>query len=313
MQAGHSIRAAILALAVLFPAAAPAATAVALPGEAHAPAVPDVVFPHVSDAREIEFENPINGDTLVFKLPHWGFDIPADAPILAGKHVDLSPTKHTIFLWVAAGLLVVVMTLTARKRSIVPKGFYSMMEVFVQFVREELAVKNIGKEHADHYVPYLCSIFFFILAANLLGLIPYTATATGNIAVTVALALTSLVMTLVAGMRAQGVVGYWLHLVPGGVPWWLYPIMFPIELLGLFSRPFALTVRLFANMVAGHVVIYFLLGLIFLLGAAGPYVAPVSVGFATGIYLLEIFVAFLQAYIFTMLTALFIGLASHAH
>jgi F-type H+-transporting ATPase subunit a len=114
-------------------------------------------------------------------------------------------------------------------------------------------------------------------------------------------------------MRAQGVVGYWTHLVPGGVPWWLYPIMLPIEIVGLLSRPFALAVRLFANMLAGHIVLFFLLGLIFILSSVAFAVAPVSVLFAIAIYMLELFVAFLQAYIFTMLTALFIGLASHAH
>lgn len=278
------------------------------PGDAgvHAPSVPEVVFHHVTDARELEFENPFTGATAVFHLPQ--ILIP-----VGGTVIDLSITKHLVFLWIAALLLIVALTLAARKRAVVPRGFYSAMEVFVGFIRDELAVKNIGKHDADKYVGYLCTVFFFILATNLLGLIPFSATATGNLAVTAALALTSLGMTLLAGMRAQGVVGYWTHIVPAGVPWWLYPIMLPIELLGLLSRPFALAIRLFANMVAGHIVLFFLLGLIFLLEAVSIYVAPVSVAFATAMYLLEVFVAFLQAYIFTLLTALFIGLASHAH
>lgn len=275
-------------------------------GAHHEPSVPDVIFHHVTDSRTIEFENPITGSSVELHLPE--ILIP-----VGGTVIDLSITKHTVFLWIASALLVVVLTLTARRRSLVPRGFYSAMEAFVGFIREEMAVKNIGKHDADKYVGYLCTVFFFILTANLLGLIPYSATATGNLAVTAALALTSLVMTLVAGMRGQGVVGYWTHLVPAGVPWWLYPIMVPIELLGLVSRPFALCIRLFANMVAGHIVIFFLIGLIFLLEAVAIYVAPVSVIFATAMYLLELFVAFLQAYIFTLLTALFIGLASHAH
>lgn len=286
--------------------AAPEAGEVAHEAGGHVPSVPEVVFEHVTDSREVEFENPFTGG-------HVGFELPQILVPIGGKVIDLSITKHLFWLWVASAILIVALVLAARKRSVVPRGFYSAMEVFVAFIRDELAVKNIGKHHADKYVGYLCSIFFFILVANLLGLIPFTATATGNLAVTAALALTSLAMTLLAGMRAQGAIGYWTHIVPAGVPWWLYPIMLPIELLGLLSRPFALAIRLFANMVAGHIVLFFLLGLIFLLQAVGAYVAPVSVAFATGIYLLEVFVAFLQAYIFTMLTALFIGLASHAH
>src|SRR5690606_4815293 len=111
------------------------------------------------------------------------------------------------------------------------------------------------------YTPYLATCFFFILAMNLLGLVPYGATATASLSVTLVLALCTFVMTQVAGMRSQGVVGYWSHLVPSGVPWWLYPLMLPIEFIGLFTKPFALMMRLFANMVAGHIILFFLLGL----------------------------------------------------
>jgi F-type H+-transporting ATPase subunit a len=118
------------------------------------------------------------------------------------------------------------------------------------------------------------------------------------------------VITQIAGMRAQGAVGYWTHLVPGGVPVALWPLMFVIEFFGLFTKPFALTVRLFANMVAGHIVIFFLIALTLFISV---YVAPVSVAFALGIFLLELFVALVQAYVFTMLSALFIGMTQHAH
>jgi F-type H+-transporting ATPase subunit a len=175
----------------------------------------------------------------------------------------------------------------------------------VLFVRDELAIKNIGKEEGPRYTPYLLTAFFFILFMNLLGLFPWMATATGNIAVTCGLALCTFVLTQVAGIRAAGFGGYLAHLT-GGVAPWLWPIMIPVEILGLFTKPFALTIRLFANMLAGHIVIFFLLGLIFMLGH--PAVALVSVPFALGIYLLELFVAFVQAYVFTMLSALFIGM-----
>ena len=229
-----------------------------------------------------------------------------------GHHIDLSITKHVVNMWFAAGVLLLVFAFATRKRALVPKGLYNLLETFVIFVRDEIAVKNIGEHEAARYTPYLCSAFFFILFMNLLGLLPIpgSSTATGNISVTVVLALFTFVLTQVAGMRAQGGIGYWTHLVPAGVPKWLYPIMIPVEVLGLFTKPFALTVRLFANMVAGHIVILFLFGLTIILSV---YVAPVSVAFALGIYLLEIFVALVQAYIFTILSALFIGMTQHAH
>ncbi|HEY0840200.1 MAG TPA: F0F1 ATP synthase subunit A [Vulgatibacter sp.] len=272
----------------------------------HSVSVPEVIFDHVADGRDISFENPITGSTVSYLLPEWKF-------MLGSTQVDLSPTRHTVFLWLAMVLVIAVVSLAARKRSIVPRGFYSVIEVFVKFVREELAEKNIGKAHADRYVPFLTSLFFVILTANLIGLIPFAATATANINVTVALALLTFVVTLYAGMREQGVAGFWLHIVPQGVPLWLYPIMVPVEILSMLTKPFALTIRLFANMVAGHIVLFFLLGLIFLLQGVGAFIAPVSVAFATGVYFLELFVALLQAYIFVMLSALFIGMASHPH
>ena len=233
-------------------------------------------------------------------------------------HVDLSITKHVINMWIAAGILLIVLALVVRKRALVPTGGYSLVETFVLFVRDEIAVKNIG-HHAGLYVSYLCSAFFFILFMNLSGLLPIPAihnkfpgisTATGNLGVTMVLALFTFVITQIAGMRAQGVGSYWVHLVPGGVPKALFPLMFVIEFFGLFTKPFALTVRLFANMVAGHIVIFFLLALTLLL----PIVfSPVWVAFALGIFLLEMFVALVQAYIFTMLSAVFIGMTQHAH
>jgi F-type H+-transporting ATPase subunit a len=226
------------------------------------------------------------------------------------KVVDLSISKHVVWMWIASGLLLVAFLIAVGKRSVVPKGLYSLLESFVVFIRDEIAVKNIGEHDAHRYVGYLCTVFFFILFMNLVSLFPGGSAATGNLSVTVVLALCTFVVTQVAGMRAQGIGGYWLHLVPSGVPKWLWPIMFPVEILGLFAKPFALTVRLFANMVAGHIVIFFLLALTVLISV---YVAPVSVAFALGIFLLELFVALVQAYVFTLLSALFIGMASHAH
>jgi len=231
---------------------------------------------------------------------------------VGAHHFDISITKHVVNMWIAAGLLLLVLAFATPKRALVPKGLYNLLETLVLFIRDEIAVKNIGEHEARRYVPYLCSAFFFILFMNLTGLlpIPNVSTATGNVYTTVVLALFTFVLTQIAGMRAQGAIGYWVHMVPAGVPKWLYPIMFPVEILGLFTKPFALTVRLFANMVAGHIVIFFLIALTLLLSI---WVWPVSVAFALGIYMLEIFVALVQAYVFTMLSALFIGMTQHAH
>jgi F-type H+-transporting ATPase subunit a len=230
--------------------------------------------------------------------------------VLAGGKLDLTPSKHVVMMWIAAALLLVMLLVAVRRRALVPRGLYNFFELLVQFVRD-IAVSNIGKRDADRFVPYLCAAFFFILFMNLLGLVPYMATATANISVTVALALFTFFITQYAAIRAQGVGGYLAHLT-GGVPkslWPLWAVMIPVEFLGLFTKPFALTVRLFANMVAGHFVILALLGLIF---AISIFVAPASVALALAIFMLELFVAFVQAYIFTMLSALFIG-AGLAH
>jgi F-type H+-transporting ATPase subunit a len=226
----------------------------------------------------------------------------------------MTPTKHVVMMWIASLLLLIVVFAALAKKSIVPKGLYNFVEMLVQFVRNEIAVKNIGEADADRFTPYLLTAFFFILFVNLFGLIPYAGTATANVNVTVMLALFTFAITQYAAIRAMGLGGFLAHLT-GGVPKSLAPlwiIMIPVEFLGLFTKPFALTVRLFANMVAGHFVILALLGLIF---AISVWVAPVSIGLALGIFLLELFVAFVQAYIFTMLSALFIGagLVHHGH
>ena len=155
----------------------------------------------------------------------------------------------------------------------------------------------------------MLTVFFFILSCNLLGLLPYAATATGNVNVTAALALLTFALTIGAGVRHNGLFGFFKSLIPQGLPAWLLPIMIPVELVSMFSRPFALCIRLFANMIAGHMIILVFLGIIILLKAL--WLAPFSVAFAAAIYLLEIFIAFVQAFIFTLLSTLFISMAAH--
>jgi F-type H+-transporting ATPase subunit a len=190
---------------------------------------------------------------------------------------------------------------------------HNALEALILYVRDEVARPNIGAK-ADKYVPFLLSLWFLILGANLIGLIPLSVTSTANINVTAVLALFTFFVVQVNGTK-----DYWQHILwPPGIPTWVKFMLVPVEILGLFIKPFVLAVRLFANMTAGHLVILSFIGLIFtfkgLFGAVGGFgVAPVSVAFALFIYLIEILVAFLQAYIFVMLSALYIGAAVEEH
>ncbi|MEJ5351242.1 MAG: F0F1 ATP synthase subunit A [Melioribacteraceae bacterium] len=224
--------------------------------------------------------------------------------------LDLSITKHVVFMWIAAIILIVtfIKVSNSYKKSLVPKGITNFVEVLIVFVRDEIAKPTIGHGY-EKFLPYLLTVFFFILTCNFLGLVPYAATSTSNIAVTATLATISFFVIQIGGIMKNGFFGYFKGLVPHGIPFWLVPIMFVVEILGLFTKPFALAIRLFANMTAGHIVILALLGLIFILRTY--FVVPVSISFALFIYLLEILVALIQAYIFTMLSSLFIGMAYH--
>ena len=224
--------------------------------------------------------------------------------------IDLSITRHVMIMWIALIILVLIFRSISKSysKSKAPKGLANFMEVLVVFVRDEIAKITIGKGY-EKFLPYLLTVFFFILTCNFLGLIPGSATPTSNISVTVTLAVISFIVIQVGGMMKNGAWGYFKGLIPHGIPSWLLVIMVPVELLGLFTKPFALAIRLFANMTAGHIVIGALLGLIFILKTY--FVIPVSVSFALFIYLLEILVALIQAYIFTMLSSLFIGMAVH--
>jgi len=268
----------------------------------------DVFFHHLTDSYVIALESPFSHGAVAVDMKRvmcqafgWNGIVHVGA-----LPVDLTPTKHTIWMWIAAAVLMGLFAWSKPKKGqLVPRGLGTILEILVVFVRDEIARKNIpDRKEAERHTPFLLSIFFFILTMNFMGLIPYGASATSNLGVTVGLSVLTFLVTQIAGIRAAGVGGYLKHLT-GGVHWALWPIMIPVEFVGLFTKPFALTIRLFANMLAGHIVIFFLLGLIFIMKSL--LVAPVSVGFAFAIYLLEIFVALVQAYIFTMLSSLFIG------
>lgn len=226
------------------------------------------------------------------------------------------PSKHLAFFVLAALAVIVIARLALRSyRSGVPRGLGAFVEMIVVFIRDEIAEKNIGHGDGRKFTPLLCSFFFFILVAALMGLLPFSATSTGNIAVTAALATVSFVAQQYAGISKYGVVHHFAGIVPPGLPVWLLPIMVPVEMLSMFTKPFALMIRLFANMLAGHMVITTLLLLIPLMASVSTFfgvsMIPVSLLLSLFIMALEVLVAFIQAYIFTLLTAIFIGMYAH--
>lgn len=288
------------------------------------PALGDMIMHHVTDSHT--WESPLG----IVHLPRW-------QPIhVGGLTIDLSPTKHVLMMLIAAVLLSVVMIWTAQRahppaRERAPRGLANVIEAFVIFIRDEVALANIG-HGGEKYVPYVLTLFFFILFTNVLGLLPWAATATANISVTGTLAFLSLLIIEVSGFVALGPKGYSrtiFYAPPGMNPiarGLMLVIMTPVEILGKLAKPFALAIRLFANMNAGHFVILALIGLAVTAGAifhsttspilgalvaALPVLAPIVMGVA--ILALELFVAVLQAYIFAMLTSVFIGLIRHAH
>lgn len=228
-----------------------------------------------------------------------------------GIEFDFSITKSTAMAILAALIAIVFLGYAASSNSknMVPKGVGNMVEAIIVFIRDQIVVANMGKEGL-RFMPFFLTVFFFILIANIIGLFPFMAQPTKNINVTCALALITFVMTQIAGIRAHGFGGYVKNLVPPGVPGFVLPIMVVVEFIGLFTKPFSLMMRLFANITAGSIIIFSLIGLIFVMEYAGSVIA---VPFALFIYLMEIFIAFLQAYIFTMLSVLYINMAMHHH
>jgi F-type H+-transporting ATPase subunit a len=269
------------------------------------------------------------GNSHSIELPSWKppyfveKPLPRFAPIrIGGASIDLSPTKHAVYLTLAALLVGLVFLYTSRVVARAqaagrpPRGFAAAMEAMVLYIRQEVILPNVGP-HGEGFVNYLLTVFFFLLACNLLGLLPWSATPTSNIAVTGAMAVLSLAVIEISGIRALGLKGYLgtIFYLPPGLPTPLKPVMLlimtPIEIIGKLAKPFALAVRLFANMTAGHVVVLALIGLTFFFQS---YLVGVAASvMATGIMLLELFVAFLQAFVFTLLTSVFIGLMRAAH
>ena len=228
------------------------------------------------------------------------------------RPLDFSITKNVFSMLMSAIILFLLFFFVARsynKNQLAPKGLAGFLEPLVVFVRDDIAIPNIGHKKAARYMPYLLTVFFFVWINNLIGLVPFfpfSSNLTGNIFFTFVLALITFIVTTLSGNK-----DYWKHILMPPVPKLLYPIMVPIEIIGIFTKPFALMIRLFANITAGHIIILSLVSLIFIFKTIA--IAPVSGAFVLFMSVLEMLVAALQAYVFTLLTALFIGQAVEEH
>jgi F-type H+-transporting ATPase subunit a len=289
------------------------------------------------------------GETIIEHVSNSGHDHPLiHLPRVLG--IDFSVTKHVLMLWLVAAFVFIVVTWTVRRYLAqdrrIPSGFMNALESVVEFVRDSIVLPNVGKKWVNTWTPLLLTFFIFILCANAIGLIPVFdtlavldhfvfrtgedsfvkqllhggTTATANFNVTAALAMITFGAIIVAGSKAHGFIKHWKNLVPHGLAWPIYILLIPIEIMGMFVRPFALTMRLAANMTGGHIAILSILSFVFLFtelfgrAAAGVGVGlAVSVPLSVGISFLEIIVVLVQAYVFTLLTAVFIGMAIHVH
>ena len=260
---------------------------------------------HVMDAKHLEF---VWGNVELGK-------------IRLGS-VEVQITRFMVMELVGALLIAAIIIPLVRhitKNPVTRGRFLNAFEVLVLFIRDNVARPAIGGHDADRFLPYLWTVFFFVLFNNLLGMIPGGASATANLNVTAVLAIMTFATVLIAGMKAMGPIGFWISLVPPlDVPkimkWPMWLLMFVIEVAGLFIRHLVLAVRLFANILAGHIVLAVIVGFILTAGEISKYfVTPGSILMAVALSLLELFIAFLQAYIFTFLSALFIGSAVHPH
>ena len=275
----------------------------------------DIIMPHITDSKTIEYP--------CYKgLGQWAceFTFATHNVTIAGHTFDMGLTKHIFFMLLSGIIVAVVLIFTARahvrntKKVGRPKGFAAGLEAVILYLRDEIYIPVLGGHGGERYVPFCLTLFFFILFCNLFGLIPYGSTPTGNVAVTATLAIVTFFVIEAAGIKALGkgyisTIIYW----PREGPMLMKAmtiIMTPVEIVGKFTKPFALTIRLFANMIAGHVIILALIGLIFMFGIK-IFLAPLLM--ALFIMLLEILVAFIQAFIFSLLAAVFIGQIRMAH
>ncbi len=300
--------------------------------QTHAPAQPfnagEVIIGHVSNSDP--------SHPLIHLPTVWG--------------IDLSVSKHVFMIWLVAAIIFVVVTALVRRyvrqTRPVPTGLMNLLELTVVFIRDDVVRPNVGDKWVRVWTPFLLTLFLFILCANVIGLVPIFdllalvdhtilrtgehsflqrlihggSTATGNFNVTAGLATISFVAIISAGTMAHGFVRHWLNMIPKGVPWPLYFLLIPLEFLGMLVRPFALTMRLAANMTGGHIALLAILSFVFIfaeqagnafvgIGTGVAFAVPLAVGISG----LEMIVVLVQAYVFTLLSAVFIGMAIHSH
>ena len=289
------------------------------------------------------------GEVIIEHVANSSLDHPIfELPTVLG--INFSVTKHVLMLWIVAVLLFVLITWSTRKYlkqdRPIPTGFMNALEAVVQLIRDSIVLPNVGKKFVNTWTPLVLTFFFFIVTANAFGLIPIFevlgvvdrfilhtdhesilnrvlhggATATGNYNVTAALALITFLAIIVAGTKAHGFIKHWKNVVPSGLAWPVYIILIPIELMGMLVKPFALTMRLAANMMGGHIAILAILSFVFISSEmfqsvlAGVGVGlVVSLPLVVGVSALEIIIVLVQAYVFSLLTAVFIGMAINVH
>jgi F-type H+-transporting ATPase subunit a len=305
--------------------------------------------PHTAEASAEAAQEGANiGQTIVEHVSNSSLEHPLiHLPPVFG--IDMSVTKHVLMLWIVAALVLFIVTVSVRRYirqdRLVPRGFMNALEFIVEYIRDEIVAPAVGRKWVDTWTPLILTFFLFILAANLIGLVPIFevialvnhtvlhlpeeaflsqvthggTTATGNFNVTAGLATVTFFAIIWAGTKAHGFIQHWKNMVPPGVnPIVTWLLLIPIETIGMFVRPFALTMRLAANMTGGHIAILAILSFVFIFAeqfgpGAGMGVGVFSLATAVAISVLEVIVVFVQAYVFTLLTAVFIGMAIHAH
>lgn len=297
----------------------------------------DIIMHHIKDSHSWHFAT-IGHDHIVWNLPVIIYSADRGVELFSSKHLqnenhesisykgyyldshdkirsednsrkfyDISITKNIAAMLLGVVLLLTMFLFAASKSksstNSAPKGVWNLMEGLILFVRDDIVIPNVGKNKYKKYMPYMLTVFFFIWITNLLGLLPGAANVTGNISIALVLASFTFLITTFSGNKS-----YWGHIFKTpGVPIWLLPIMIPVEILGLLTKPVSLMIRLFANITAGHIILLSIVNLIFILGTV--YVGALSVPFGAFMFILKLLVSFLQAYIFTLLSAIYIGAA----
>ena len=263
------------------------------------------IIDHLTETNAIEL--PIPTKQGWFKIPLDALSVPKERWLFG--FIDYSITKQVIWMWFAGLFLIVMFMLSFRGGKLMRNKFAHLLETYILFIRNDVVYTNMDRKTGDKLMPYFLTVFFFILACNLFGMIPSGHTPTGNVNVTAGLAIVAFCVIQGMGIAQNGFFKHFRAMIPSGIPKFVIPIMIPVEIIGMLTKPFALCIRLFANMVAGHAVILAFFGLIFM--AKSYFIAPLPLAGVIFISILEVFIAHLQAFIFTILVVLFTSMTVH--